>query len=231
MATRPIFIAEANGPHLVRIQSVEFRWYAGMSMSRRQLSMRSLHEAAQTLHPEARILEVSRMSGESLGQKLSAFNLTIEHPDEHRDVPLECAFQAAKVFEHGGPFLDLISARPADAKRDQRLQESGRLTGFRFLNEDWPKEPATAFYDWIYINALREKSDLAGAASRYDIFTDIAFNPDKSINCQAGAIALFVALFRRGELESALSSREAFLNVEKAATARDDANGTQRSLF
>ena len=231
MAKRPIFIAEVNGSNLVRVQSVDFTWYAGMAMSRRQLSMRSLHEAAQALHPDAKILEVSRMSDEPLGKQLSAFNLTIKHPEQHRYVPLECAFQASKVFERGGPFLDLIDARPADAKRDERLQSSGRLTGFRFFDEEWPKEPLTAFYDWIYINAMRQKTDLAEAVSRYDIFTDIAFNPEKSINCQAGAVALFVALVRRGKLESALSSREAFLNVERTATARDDANGTQRSLF
>jgi len=231
MAKRPIFIAEANGPHLVRVQSVDFTWYAGMAMSRRQLSMRSLHAAAQTLHPDAKILEVSRMSDEYLGQQLSAFNLTIEHPDQYRDVPLECAFQAAKVFERGGPFLDLIEAKPADAKRDERLRGSGHLTGFRFLDEEWPKEPPTAFYDWIYINAMQQKPGLAEAVSRYDIFTDIAFNPEKSINCQAGAVALFVALVRRGELDSALSSREAFLNVERTSTARDDANRTQGSLF
>ncbi len=231
MARRPIFIAEADGPSLVRIQSVDFTWYAGMAMSRRQLSMRSLHEAAQVLHPDAKILEVSRMSDESLGRQLSAFNLTIEYPSKHHDVPLECAFQASKVFERGGPFLDLIEASPADAKRDGRLQVSGDLTGFRFLDEDWPKEPLTAFYDWLYINALHKQPDLAEAVSRYDIFTDIAFNPEKSINCQAGAVALFVALARRRKLDSALSSREAFLNVESTATTREDANGTQRSLF
>ena len=231
MAKRPIFIAESDGPNLVRIQSVDFTWYAGMAMSRRQLSMRSLHEAAQVLHSDAKILEVSRMSDEPLGRQLSAFNLTIQDPDQHRDVPLECVFQSSKVFERGGPFRDLIEASPADAKRDERLQVSGHLTGFRFREEDWPKEPLTAFYDWIYINALHQRPSLAEAVSRYDIFTDIAFNPEKSINCQAGAVALFVALVRRGQLESALSSREAFLNVEKVATVRDDANGTQQSLF
>ena len=35
----------------------------------------------------------------------------------------------------------------------------------------------------------------------YDAFTDIEFNPEKSVNCQAKAAALYVALFRQGVLE------------------------------
>lgn len=231
MATRPIFIAESAGPTLVRVKSVDFTWYAGMAKSRRQMSMRSLQEAAHTLHPESRILEVSRMSDEPLGEQLSAFNLTLESRELRREIPVECAFQASKVFERGGPFTDLLEVRPADAKRDPRLQNAGRLTGFHFLGEDWPNEPLTAFYDWIYINALHRQPELAAAVTRYDVFTDIAFNPEKSINCQAGAVALYVALVRRGELQAALSSKEAFLRVEAAASVKEDGQGIQGSLF
>ena len=136
MATRPIFIVEADGPALVRVQSVDFTWHAGMARSRKQMSMRSLHAAAQALHPDARLLEVSRMSDTTLGERLSVFNLTLHHPDLDAPVPVECAFQSSKRFERGGPFSDLLSALSIDAKRDPRLQASGHLTGFRFLSED-----------------------------------------------------------------------------------------------
>lgn len=231
MAARPIFIAETDGPALVRVKSIDFTWHAGMAKSRRQMSMRSLHEAAHALHPKAQILEVSRMSDESLGEKLSAFNLMLEHRLHGQEISVECAFQASKIFERGGPFLDLLEAHPADAKRDPRLQESGKLTGFRFMDEDWPNEPLTAFYDWIYLNALHRHRELASAVTGYDIFTDIAFNPAKSINCQANAVALYVALIRRGELQAALSSREAFLRVETGASVKDESPGNQGSLF
>ncbi|SLN58913.1 hypothetical protein ROG8370_02695 [Roseovarius gaetbuli] len=231
MARRPIFIAEANDPFLIQVKSIDFTWSAGMAKSRRQMSMRSLHQAAQTLYPEARILEVSRMSDDSLGEQLSAFNLTFEPPGYSREISVECAFQASKVFERGGPFLDLLEAGPADAKRDPRLQDAGRLTGFRFFGEDWPNEPLTAFYDWIYINALHRRPKLAEAVTHYDIFTDIAFNPEKSINCQASAVALYVALVRRGELQAALTSRDAFLSIETGASINDDGQGNQGSLF
>ncbi len=231
MATRPIFIAKVAGPTLVRVKSIDFTWHAGMAKSRRQMSMKSLHEAAQALHPKAQILEVSRMSDDALGEQLSAFNLTFEPQGHGREISVECTFQASKVFERGGPFLDLLEVSPADAKRDPRLQDSGRLTGFRFLGEDWPNEPLTAFYDWIYVNALHRQPELADAVARYDIFTDIAFNPKKSINCQASAVALYVALVRRGELQAALSSKEAFLRVEAGASVKDDGQEIQGSLF
>lgn len=202
-----------------------------MAKERRQLSMRSLHESARLLHPEARILEVSRMSDDALGERLSAFNLTCEIDNENREVAVECAFQASKVFGRSGPFLDLLHALPSDAKRDTRLRDSGPLTGFRFRGEDWPNEPATAFYDWIYINALHRRPDIASEVIQFDIFTDIAFNPEKSVNCQAGAVALYVALVRRGEIKAALSSRQAFLRIEAGARLETNRPNIQCSLF
>ena len=64
-----------------------------------------------------------------------------------------------------------------------------------------PLIPRTAFYDWLYINALMENADLAEQVMEYDAFTDIEFNPNKSINCQARAAALFVAMKKLGRLE------------------------------
>jgi hypothetical protein len=231
MATRPIFIAKTDGPALVQVQPVDFTWHAGMAKSRKQLTMRSLHEAAQALHPRARILEVSRMSDDALGERLSAFNLTFAHDGLEQEISVECAFQASKVFERGGPFVDLLKATPIDAKRDPRLHASGRLTGFHFLGEDWPNEPPTAFYDWIYVQALDRRPQLSEAVMGYDIFTDIAFNPEKSINCQAGSVALYVSLFRRGMLRDALATREAFLRVEAGASVKSEGQYIQGSLF
>ncbi len=134
------------------------------------------------------------------------------------------------MFRNGGPYTDLLDATPLDAKRDPRLQSSGRLIGFRFFEQDWPLEPPTAFYNWVYINALNQNGDLADAAISYDCFTDIAFNPQKSINCQAGAVALYVSLRRRSLLERGLMSRESFLEAISgsgglSATANDDPQG------
>lgn len=213
MATRPVFVSRETGSALVQVALVEFTWHAGMARSRKQMSIRSLHEAVRANLAGARILEVSSASESPLGEGLSAFNLTFHTRGREREIAVECAFQGAKVFESGGPFTDLMDAKPLDAKRDPRLQSSGRLIGFRFSGHDWALEPPTAFYDWVYINALNLREELAEAAMAYDTFTDIAFNPAKSINCQAGSVALYVSLRRRNLLQEALKSRDRYLSI------------------
>ena len=52
-----------------------------------------------------------------------------------------------------------------------------------------------------HINALLENEKLAAAVLEYDAFTDIEFNPDRSLNCQAKAAACFVGLRRAGLTE------------------------------
>ena len=48
---------------------------------------------------------------------------------------------------------------------------------------------------------------------KYTSFTDIAFNPDKSINCQAKAAAVYVSLRKKGILEQAIENKDTFLNM------------------
>ena len=115
---------------------------------------------------------------------------------------VECAFQGSKVFEHGGPFTDLYAVSSRDAKKDDRLRNSGDVTRFSFMGEDFPTKPLTAFYDWLYITALNQNEGLARQLLRFNGFTDIAFNPDKSFNCQARSAALYVALSQNGEIEN-----------------------------
>jgi hypothetical protein len=44
-----------------------------------------------------------------------------------------------------------------------------------------------------------------------EVLTDIVFNPDKALNCQAHSAALYVALHRRGRLPAARATPVAFL--------------------
>jgi hypothetical protein len=46
-----------------------------------------------------------------------------------------------------------------------------------------------------------------------DAFTDIEFNPGKSINCQARSCAVHMALTRNGTLADALTDPGAFIEV------------------
>lgn len=209
MANRPVYVPGLKAQALVSPVSVEFKWVAGMAVSQKQKSIRSLHEAAAKRNI-ARVLEISSKSENPLGVKLSAFNLPFSFPDGTRTT-VENAFQSGKVFRHGGPFLDLLAKSARDAKKDPRLSTSGELIGFRLANDDWPTRPLTAFYDWIYLSALKQSPALAEQLLEFDGFTDIEFNPERSLNCQAASAALFVALSKRGELLTATTSRDAFL--------------------
>lgn len=233
MAQRPIFLPQILGPGLVRTHYANFDWHAGLSLGQKQKSIASLHSAALCLPGVSRVLEVSSKSPDPLGVALSAFNLTIADTLNVPSTSVECAYQSSKVFEHGGPFTDLLGKSSRQAKQDPRLQVSGRLIGFRFDCVDWPLEPPTAFYDWIYIHALQNSDGLLLAAAGFDCFTDIEFNPTRAINCQAYAIALGTALHRRGILQQATASREAFIrcvqDARLSSAHRDDLQ--QGTLF
>ena len=190
MATRPVFLPTRRPPEHVRVVDVEFEWHPGFALAQKRRSIASLHAAAARRGIEP-VLEISSKSPDELGVALSAFNLRVRLPSG-RAVPVECAFQAAKRFERGGPFVDLLEATPRDAKRDTRLRESGRLVAFELEGRSFPTKPKTAFYDQLYADALEQNAELAAAIFRYAGFTDIEFNPERSFNCQARAAARFV---------------------------------------
>jgi len=183
MAERPAFYIR-QGKEVSKIYS--FEWFPGFAVSQKQKSIESLHNVIRKTDAEARPLEISTKSKEPLGRKLSAFHLTLGHHT------LENIFQSAKVFENGGPYLDLLEVPPRDAKHDERLKSSGRLTAFCFQGETFPLIPQTAFYDYIYFAAVKEslEGEEINAISEYNYFTDIEFNPAKSINTQARTVSM-----------------------------------------
>jgi hypothetical protein len=134
-------------------------------------------------------------------------------------IPLESAFQGSKVFEAGGPYTDILRMEPRDAKRDPRIRNSGRLIAFEFAGRRYPTYPATVFYDWLYTNAIFAARDWLKRLGKLDGFTDIEFNPEKSVNCQARSCALFVALEKRDLLDDAMSSFDRFIEIEMEAFA------------
>lgn len=183
MARRPAFYID-HGKVVSRMFS--FEWFSGFAVSQKQKSIESLHNAILKEEPGAKPLEISTKSKEEIGTKLSAFHLKLN------GYTLENIFQSAKVFEGGGPYADLLEVPPKDAKRDERLRNSGNLTAFRYQGEDFPLIPKTVFYDFIYIAAVKSTltTDEISAISSYNYFTDIEFNPEKSINTQARTVSL-----------------------------------------
>lgn len=197
MAQRPVFVPRKSKPY-VNVFNPEFVWNSGLSAVQKKKNVAALHQAFLGRFPERKVLEISSKSEVGLGIYLSAFNLKKYVPELGKSVPVECVYQGSKVFSAGGPYTELYRGTSREAKKDVRLQSSGPMKSFRFDGRDFPLKPVTAFYDWLYINALMENPELAEALMAYDAFTDIEFNPDKSLNCQARAAAMFVALNREG---------------------------------
>jgi hypothetical protein len=170
----------------------------------------ALHESARVkgLYP---LLEVSTKSDELLGQRLSAFSLKIE--TDVGAISIESAFQGSKAFESGGPYTDLYMKDGREAKKDNRIRTSGKLVGFKFMENEWPLIPKTAFYDWLYLKALQPYKEYLEKLFKYKGFTDIEFNPKKSINCQARTCALLVSLMKLNSLDFALSSQVNFIDI------------------
>ncbi len=211
MAVRPYFRLGNAQDSFFEQEDGEFKFSPGFAPSQKKKNVHALHDVIRSKFKQAKILEISTKSDDALGVNLSAFNLTWEV--DGRSYPVECIFQGCKVFQNGGPFKDIILKKPLDAKRDIRLKESGELTGFKFRKEWWPLSPKSCFYDFIYIQALKSHPELMDEILAYDTFTDIEFNPNKSINCQARSVAIFVTLSKFNLLDEYLSSQANFLRL------------------
>ena len=184
MAKRPAWTVE-NGK--VISKDFEFTWNGGFAVSQKRKNINALHQAIGDV-TGMKALEISSKGEVELGNQLSAFNMKTD------GVFIENVFQSSKKYENGGPYPDLLDVSPKDAKRDERHHTSGRLISFVKDGEEWPLEPKTAFYDYIYVNALIENYGRDLDLSEYQWFTDIEFNPGKSVNCQARAVAIYKLL-------------------------------------
>lgn len=210
MAQRPVFYVSTTVPYY-REELVTFQFNPGFSVVQKQKNVQEIHKAFIAKHRNARPLEISSKSENPLGIQLSAFNLHISIGETITTV--ESAFQSSKVFQRGGPYTDLLFRPPYEAKKDPRLKESGMLTGFSLGGDCFPLWPKTFFYDWLYINAVKSNKELIENLSRYNCFTDIEFNPQKSINCQARSAAIFVSLHAMNMLDAAIASPEDFKRI------------------
>jgi hypothetical protein len=210
MAERPVFTPITAGTRLVREVPIQFTWHKGMAPSQKMKNVIALHSAAEARHLRP-LLEVSSKSQDILGQRLSAFSL--KTPFQGSEIAIENAFQGSKVFRRGGPYEDLYYVSPRGAKGDIRLRESGDLMYFSFDGDTFPIMPKTGFYDWLYMRALYPHRKFLQRLQKFSGFTDIEYNPDRSINCQARSCATFVALEAKGLLDAAMRSFHSFIEI------------------
>lgn len=213
MAKRICFISRPSEYPIYKEMEVEFKYFNGFAVSQKQKSIDSMHNSINIIDKSLQILEVSTKSTNPTGVALSAFNLKFYDSNTDKEYPLENIFQSSKVFERGGPYRDLLNVHPKDAKRDERLKSSGNLIHFNYNDTIWDREPKTMFYDWIYISSLYRNKNLSKKILEYNAFTDIEFNQEKSINCQARSAAIFVSLSKLGKLDEVLNSKEEFKKI------------------
>jgi hypothetical protein len=211
MAERPVYVPRPYSSALVEEVFLSLTWNPGFASVQKDKNIKALHEAAAAIGIQ-NVLEVSSKSDSKRGQHLSAFYLKVQS-SKLGEIPLESAFQGSKVFANGGPYIDLYRKGAREAKTDPRIRDSGPIVAFEFEGKRWPIEPKTVFYDWLYIGCLYPHRVWAMKLTEYGGFSDIEFNPYRSINCQARSIALFLSLLRCGKLDAAVRSPEDFIGV------------------
>ena len=195
MANRPFFIPNDNKDELVKTKLVEFKWFSGFAKVQKQKSISSFHENISKQFRYNKILEISTKSKDKLGVKLSAFNLKINF--KNKEYFLESLFQGSKVFSNEGPYVDIYKKASIDAKKDERIKRSD-LKEFNFFGEKFTLD--FDFYSWLYFLALKQNKKLTSEMLQYQAFTDIEFNPEKSLNCQAYSAALYLSMIKNNIL-------------------------------
>ena len=231
MAIRPVFIPCFKKGVIFKEYNIHFDWHPGFSVQQKQKSILSLHASANTKLGTSNLLEISTKSLDETGILASAFNLMIPDANGTSKYSVESAFQSAKKFENGGPYPDIRKMASRDAKKDLRLKNSGKLLGFEFFGKSWELTPKTAFYDWLYITAVLFNKKNFPRLLNYDGFTDIEFNPQKSINCQARSAAIFVSAYKTMNIFDVISSQNNFLSVYNDISYAEYSDSNKNSLF
>lgn len=208
MATRTICFPISGYPYC-KEQPVTFTWIKG---SKRQ-NIRAVHDAVHTTDPDVSILEISAASVQPEGEAVSSLRLLLRLDSVAQDVPISTVFEAAKVFEHGGPFADLLTCEPAKVHKDTRLRTSGELLRYSLEGNEYPAEPyPDSFFEWLYCRALKQFPEKAAQLSRYNAFSDIAAAADskKYYGDSSRAAAIYVGLAAAGKLPC-IDSYESFI--------------------
>lgn len=200
MAERPVFVPLQHAPFF-RPVKITFEWHGGFAKVQSQKNIRAIHEGFNRICPGVPVLEISSKGWQEGSEELSAFHMTKSVPNLEKSVPIECIYQAGKVFQNSGAHPDWLKMTPKETKElANKLSAVEQIVGYEFEGKRFPLTPVSLFYNFIWINGLMEHSELAKIVLQYGAFTDIIFSSN-SVNCQAAAAAAFVSLDRLGLLE------------------------------
>lgn len=187
---------------------IEYEFVKGLALSQKKKNVLNLHKQIEKKYSNLKILEISTKSNNSLGVGLSAFNLQLYGKT------VETLFQSSKVYADGTSLKSYINLSPYEIKKVAKTINS-KLINFNYNGIDYPLEPKTLFYDYLYISALKENKQYHSKIIEYSIFTDIEFNHEKSINCQARSCAIFKYLVKHDLLDKYLNDLSLFATLYK----------------
>lgn len=194
---------------------IEFKWFPGFSKEQKQKSIKDLHIEFKKKYTDYSLLEVSSKSTKEIGIIASAFNLKV-NTKKGNLFTVEQLFQSSKVYKKAGDHHHLLTKGYSSKEMKKLLGQvdfNDYLIKFNCFNQDFPLEPKNLFYNWLYVNALKQNSDIADEIIKYDAFTDIEFNPKRSYNCQAEACSIFVSLYKNSYLNQALKNITEFKKI------------------
>lgn len=179
---------------IVKKGIVDFKWEPGLSTAQKRRSCANMIKVINEAASYGEALDISSASTEDLGVKLSAFNL------KWKGRTIECWYQGSKVYKNAGVVHHLYDADPVTAKQYRRKLAGDIIVGFNLAGQEFPTEPRTFFYDYIYLNGLYEQFGTGLDISKYNAFTDIQSNLEIEA-CQARSVCEYKLLQQNGQLE------------------------------
>ena len=82
-----------------------------------------------------------------------------------------------------------------------KVYVDNHIVKFKFRSTEFENNPYGMYYDYLYMVALYQNQEYHELIKNYYLFTDLFFNPNKSINTQARAIAIFKTLYDNNYLK------------------------------
>ncbi|PTJ49586.1 hypothetical protein BU019_12665, partial [Staphylococcus simulans] len=174
MANRYVYYVDPKDYKYKKI-NISFKWFPGFSKVQKQKSIEDLHRQFLKEKITNKLLEVSSKSLKEVGIKASAFNLQISTV-KGNSFTVEQVFQSSKVYKHAGSQNYLLKKGFNSKEMKQKLRaidNDDYMIKYSSFGQDFPLEPRTLFYTWIYINALNKNPNIAKEIMEYEAFTDI----------------------------------------------------------
>lgn len=146
MAKRIVYMKAKKAPFYKSLE-VDFVWAPGLNKICRKRSITNLLTEIGRLYPNSRVLDVSYVSNQEIGVRLSSVALPITLASG-KTIPVECAYQGSRLINHAGPFKELFDVDAMKAKDDPRMPARQIVVSFYRLVACIPFQGAGFFVYW-----------------------------------------------------------------------------------